>query len=174
MLNAPVTKPVPVAAATANRVLFLCTGNYYRSRFAEAVFNYHCERWQLGWRAISRGLAIHLAPPNSLSPAVRIGLRLRGIPVHHTGAEKQTVTAADLHNASVRIALKEAEHRPLIRSLLPGWEERVTYWDIHDMDIAFPMTVLPVLEKKVVRLIEELTSLTRSSETDHARISATK
>jgi len=36
-------------------VLFLCTGNYYRSRHAEAVFNHHAERLGLGWRAVSRG-----------------------------------------------------------------------------------------------------------------------
>ena len=157
MLNAAETKPVHVAAAPANQVLFLCTGNYYRSRFAEAVFNYHCDRRQLSWRAYSRGLAIHLAPPNHLSPATRIGLRLRGIPFHHTAAEKQAVTAADMHSAAVRIALKEIEHRPLIQTLFPDWEDRVIYWDIHDVDVALPGAMLPMLEQKVMRLIEELT-----------------
>ena len=157
MLNAAETKPVHGAAAPANQVLFLCTGNYYRSRFAEAVFNYHCDRRQLSWRAYSRGLAIHLAPPNHLSPATRIGLRLRGIPFHHTAAEKQAVTAADMRKAAVCIALKEIEHRPLIHTLFPGWEDRVIYWDIHDVDVALPGAMLAMLEQKVMRLIEELT-----------------
>jgi len=39
-------------------VLFLCTGNYYRSRFAEIVFNHVAVRMNLNWRATSRGLAI--------------------------------------------------------------------------------------------------------------------
>ena len=39
-------------------VLFLCTGNYYRSRFAEAVFNSVAARMGLSWRASSRGLAL--------------------------------------------------------------------------------------------------------------------
>ncbi|MBN2191381.1 MAG: hypothetical protein JW751_01075 [Polyangiaceae bacterium] len=39
------------------QVLFLCTGNYYRSRFAEAVFSHGASQRAVGWRALSRGLA---------------------------------------------------------------------------------------------------------------------
>src|SRR5947199_205561 len=38
-------------------VLFLCTGNYYRSRFAEVLFNSVAGKMGLTWRASSRGLA---------------------------------------------------------------------------------------------------------------------
>src|SRR5271169_3864635 len=38
-------------------VLFLCTGNYYRSRFAEILFNSVAGKMGLPWRASSRGLA---------------------------------------------------------------------------------------------------------------------
>src|SRR5205814_8470782 len=46
-----------VGANTSQIVLFLCTGNYYRSRHAEAVFNHHAHAFGLGWRAESPGLA---------------------------------------------------------------------------------------------------------------------
>jgi protein-tyrosine phosphatase len=39
-------------------ILFLCTGNYYRSRFAEELFNHHAELAGLDWVAQSRGLAL--------------------------------------------------------------------------------------------------------------------
>jgi protein-tyrosine-phosphatase len=39
-------------------VLFLCTGNYYRSRFAEGLFNHLASQLRLGWRADSCGLAL--------------------------------------------------------------------------------------------------------------------
>src|SRR5215467_12947219 len=41
-----------------NTVLFLCTGNYYRSRYAEVLFNAVAGRMNLPWKASSRGLAL--------------------------------------------------------------------------------------------------------------------
>jgi protein-tyrosine-phosphatase len=34
-------------------LLILCTGNYYRSRYAEIVFNARAQEEQLPWQAIS-------------------------------------------------------------------------------------------------------------------------
>ena len=45
-------------------ILFLCTGNYYRSRFAEELFNHHAERVGLDWVAQSRGLALERGAHN--------------------------------------------------------------------------------------------------------------
>src|SRR3954462_15992860 len=39
-------------------ILFLCTGNYYRSRFAEILFNSVAGKMGLPWQASSRGLAL--------------------------------------------------------------------------------------------------------------------
>jgi protein-tyrosine-phosphatase len=39
-------------------VLFLCTGNYYRNRFAEIFFNSVAGRMGLPWKAFSKGLAL--------------------------------------------------------------------------------------------------------------------
>jgi len=41
-----------------NKILFLCTGNYYRSRFAEHLFNWLAVKQGLDWQADSRGLAL--------------------------------------------------------------------------------------------------------------------
>src|SRR3984957_17882635 len=49
---------VEMAKPGDRTVLFLCTGNYYRSRFAEIVFNSVAGRMGLPWRASSRGLAL--------------------------------------------------------------------------------------------------------------------
>jgi protein-tyrosine phosphatase len=48
-------------------VLFLCSGNYYRSRFAEVYFNRLAEQQPSAWRADSRGLALDPANPGPIS-----------------------------------------------------------------------------------------------------------
>ena len=47
-----------MAQPESRTVLFLCTGNYFRSRFAEILFNSLSTQRGLDWTASSRGLAI--------------------------------------------------------------------------------------------------------------------
>jgi protein-tyrosine phosphatase len=58
-------------------VLFLCTGNYYRSRFAEELFNHEAERAGLNWIAQSRGIALERGTHNvgPISPFALHALR---------------------------------------------------------------------------------------------------
>ena len=50
--------------STDRRLLFLCTGNYYRSRYAEETFNFQAKRDRLCWTAFSRGAAETGSPDN--------------------------------------------------------------------------------------------------------------
>lgn len=63
-------------------VLFLYTGNYYRSRFAELLFNHRSSQSDLGWEATSRALALDLGGQNigPISPATLQALAQRGFP----------------------------------------------------------------------------------------------
>ena len=139
-----------------DHLLFMCTGNYYRSRFAEAVFNHHAAKRNLNWQAFSRGLATHLAPDDGLSFDTHTALLQRRIPLHCTAADKASVTEGDLQRASRRIALLESEHRPYIRAQFPAWEDKVEYWDAEDLDVSPAHEVLPAIEAKVVQLVQEL------------------
>jgi hypothetical protein len=56
-----------------NQVLFLCTGNYYRSRYAEELFNHRAKLESLQWRAFSRGVAKQGFPSN-VGPMSRFAL----------------------------------------------------------------------------------------------------
>jgi len=58
--------------------LFICTGNYYRSRFAEAVFNHHAAETNLKWQAFSRGVGHPPCPDDGLSIHTRNALTARG------------------------------------------------------------------------------------------------
>ncbi len=138
-------------------ILFICSGNYYRSRFAEAVFNHLAIQRGLPWRAFSRGLATWMAE-GDLSLYTEEALRARGIARNLTGPTRSKLTEADLQRAHLAIAVKGDEHRQMMREQFPAWEKRITYWAIHDLDCALPEESLPVLEQHVRALAERLTA----------------
>jgi len=135
-------------------VLFICTGNFYRSRFAEAVFNHYAELAGIRERAVSRGLATHLVD-SELSPFTARALAERAIPMHRTSLLPTQLTIADLTRCRVRIALHDDEHRPMIAARYPDWVDRVQYWSVSDLPLA-PEIALPLIETNVLALIEQL------------------
>ena len=134
-------------------ILFICTGNYYRSRFSEAVFNFLASRKNLPWRAFSRGLMIHLVD-GPLSPHTAHALSVRGISPFFTAPDRQALTRADLERAALVIALKRDEHEAMMRDQFPDWADRITYWDVHDLDFAGPEAALPENEQKIFALVD--------------------
>ncbi|SDU14652.1 protein tyrosine phosphatase [Verrucomicrobium sp. GAS474] len=135
-------------------ILFICTGNYYRSRFSEAVFNFLASRKNLPWRAFSRGLMIHLVSGPLSSHTVK-ALTVRGISPLFTAPDRQALTRADLERAALVIALKRDEHLAMMTEQFPDWADKITYWDIHDLDFATPEEALPLIERKIFALIDE-------------------
>jgi protein-tyrosine phosphatase len=138
-------------------VVFICTGNYYRSRFAEALFNHLAQLDGSPWRAFSRGVDIDLAPPG-LSPYTAAWLQRHGLPFNLTTIDRNALTVPDLERATLRIALKEAEHRPYIQRDFPEWEDRIEYWHFHDLDCATAEEMLPQLGNRVRALYESLST----------------
>jgi protein-tyrosine phosphatase len=135
-------------------VLFICTGNFYRSRFAEAVFNHHAERVGIAERAVSRGLMTHLVDGH-MSPHTQRALFERSIPMHRTSLMPTPLTVVDLTRARHVVALHEDEHRPMIAMRYPDWVMRVTYWSVSDLPLP-PEVALPMIEDNVLMLVETL------------------
>ena len=154
-----VHEKLPSLGKRAHRtVLFLCTGNYYRSRFAEHLFNHLAEERGLAWRAVSRGLSNETGPwkTGPISQYARAGLESRGIKAAEPHREPMYCEEADLSAADVIVALKEAEHRALVAARFPAWAGRVEYWHVHDIDVAHPDQALPALEALVRSLLDRL------------------
>lgn len=141
----------------SNQVLFICTGNFYRSRFAEAFFNHLAAERQLGWTAFSRGLATHLVDGcGNISVHTLDALGTLGIDLVHTSAKPKQLSEKDLKQAGRVVALKEAEHRPMMETQFPEWADRIEYWQVHDLDFAIPAAALGEIRDLVNSLISEL------------------
>jgi protein-tyrosine phosphatase len=140
------------------QILFLCTGNYYRSRFAEILFNVLARQSELGWIADSRGLAIELVlhDGGALSPYTRAGLAERGIALDQPQRLPRALREDDLARAQRVIALNQVEHQPYLEKQFPAWADRVEYWHISDLDRASAGQALAEIEQRVRTLIGQL------------------
>lgn len=140
-----------------NKLLFLCTGNYYRSRFAEHWFNALANQRGLNWCAESRGLGDDLSVnPGPIAQSALQELRERGVEVPQPYRMPLHATAHDFEHADCVIALKETEHRPMMQAKFPVWENRIAYWHIHDLDVWSSSQGLGRLADEILRFINTL------------------
>src|SRR5437588_8839486 len=98
-----------MAQLQKKRVLFLCTGNYYHSRFAEVLFNSVVGKMGLPWQASSRGLALERGVNNVGPMAASAVKALEALGVGAADAVTRLpaqVTTDDLERAALIVALK--------------------------------------------------------------------
>jgi protein-tyrosine phosphatase len=139
----------------SKQVLFVCSGNYYRSRFAEIVFNYLAARAGLPWSAVSRGLVVGASDnPGPISQATLDGLVARNIPASPLRFPLQ-LNAGDLARADRVIALYKREHLPMMRDLFPD-AGRIEYWNVPDLGEMSADSALTLIEQQVRTLLAEL------------------
>ena len=145
-------------------VLFLCTGNYYRSRYAEEMFNLIAPAECPGWTAVSRGIAVDLGANNvgPIAGATVKALQKRGVNfnLQHARMPLQ-LEIADLEFADHIVALKYAEHFPLMKDRFSSWLSRtdlsrMEYWNVHDIDEMTPEQALPLIEGQLRGLMGRL------------------
>jgi protein-tyrosine phosphatase len=143
---------------TIRRVLFLCTGNYYRSRYAEELFNHLAKGEGLGWRAFSCGASDKSFPENvgPMSRFAREALAAKGIEPEGGLRDPRSCSLADFDQAGLVVALKEAEHRPLIERRFARVADRITYWHVDDIEFVDPSIALAQIDNHVSELISTL------------------
>jgi protein-tyrosine phosphatase len=142
-----------MAKRSEKTVLFLCTGNYYRSRVAEILFNSVAGKMGLAWRASSRGLALERGI-NNVGPMAASAIKAldaMGVRDDAIARMPAPVTTDDLENAVRIVALKHAEHLPLLQERFPAWVEKVEYWHVDDAP-----EVLGLIQQEVMALVARL------------------
>jgi protein-tyrosine phosphatase len=143
-----------MAKRSEKTVLFLCTGNYYRSRFAEALFNSVAGRMGLPWQASSRGLALERGV-NNVGPMAASEIKaLEALGVRAGDAITRMpaqVMTDDLEGAALIVALKHAEHLPLLQERFSAWADKVEFWHVDDAP-----EVLGLIEQEVMGLVARL------------------
>jgi protein-tyrosine phosphatase len=140
-------------------VLFLCTGNYYRSRFAEELFNHHASLMGLDWTAtsaalaIERGAGVNIGP---LSPYTLTALTDRGVKALRATQFPRQCVPDDFQTADLIVALDEAEHRPLMLERFREWSDQATFWHVEDVHAWSPDRAIASIERDVIALISRL------------------
>jgi protein-tyrosine phosphatase len=140
-----------------NTLLFVCTGNYYRSRYAEILFN-ATRPAGLDWQADSRGFRLWSGNDGAISIETRKRLTARGIASPAIERAPLTLREADLDTATRVIALDATEHRPYVEDLFPAYRARFEFWDVADLDFATANDALSRIDAQIARLIQKLTS----------------
>jgi len=149
-----------LAMRIEKRVLFLCTGNYYRSRYAEEVFNHGAKGEGLRWRAFSRGVAERGSPDNvgPMSIFALQALEAKAIVPEGAARYPQLCSLSDFEQADLMIALKEAEHRPMLERRFPEFAAKVIFWHVDDVELTHPTIALAMIDERVHELISLLGS----------------
>jgi protein-tyrosine phosphatase len=153
-----------MARRSEKTVLFLCTGNYYRSRFAEVLFNSVAGKMGLPWRASSRGLALERGVNNvgPMAASAMKALEAMGVCAGDDCARAPAqVTAEYLEVADRIIALNRDEHLPLLEERFPAWVEKVEFWHVDDAS-----EVLGLIEQEVMGLVARILGGGQRQESD--------
>jgi len=140
------------------KILFVCTGNYYRSRYAAIYFNHlmgmkcHC-----GYEAFSKGFRANSV--GNIGPLSKYTVRRmieKEIPFQTPVKFPEKLTLEDITSSHMVVVLKKEEHLEMAIEYFPDCHHVFEYWDIHDIDCEEPNVTLDRIEAKVEKLIEEL------------------
>jgi len=129
-----VTEPL---SPSGKRLLFVCSGNFYRSRLAEILFLHYTDPEKRDWEVFSRGLAVGPVMRGVASEVVDF-LKPMGL---DTGdyRDPRPLLVDELIGASHVVLLNRAEHEPAIeREFHPVYRKllgagAITFWNVFDL-----------------------------------------
>ncbi len=121
------------------RVLFVCSGNYYRSRLAEILFNHEAATAGIPWEADSRGLLDTKELKGLSEHSVRY---LQQAKLENLATDPRNPLAMDVEDftgADLVVAMCEGEHRSMIEQKFASIAkamhkaDKLRYWNVRDI-----------------------------------------
>lgn len=140
-------------------ILFVCTGNYYRSRFAEEYFNHLADKHQLNWEASSKGLSQNMPSlnnPGSISVHTLEALKERNIKGRHVSMYPRPLEKADFTKYDRIIAMSKDEHRPMLEARFLAHHAKVEYFEVGDLPLEKPKDAIHKIDALVAELVKQL------------------
>tara|TARA_Y100001970_G_scaffold49331_1_gene62484 strand:+ start:667 stop:1092 length:426 start_codon:yes stop_codon:yes gene_type:complete len=138
------------------KVLFVCTANIHRSRFAEEVFNFLAKEKNSVHRAFSAGLkvgdysfrTIYYPALNNLKKLNITPLRPNDYSTH--------IDDVEIREYDRIICMDEYEHKPMVMANANLGDEIFEYWNIVDEPKVKSDISLPKCFQKVEDLLTEI------------------
>ena len=142
------------------RILFLCTGNYYRSRLAEELLRYNAKKADLEIECDSAGLGKIPNPsnPGPIGIAALEYLQKRGISSLSLARYPKQWTPSDIQTADIIVCMNEREHRVMFeRQARPFLNHgQIVFWRIPDVEEDPDLMGPGLIDGEVRGLLEKL------------------
>ena len=140
------------------KVLFVCTANIHRSRFAEEVFNFFCTKHNKDYHAFSAGLRVGDYSYRKIYFPALENLKVFNIIPKRPNDLSKHIKDVNLENYDKIICMDEDEHKPMVNSDPKLSNYNFEYWNITDMPKVDSDVSLPLCYKKVENLLNEMSS----------------
>lgn len=145
---------------------FICTGNIYRSRLAEA----YCASKRLpGIRVSSSGIGAGLNGHASISPYAAEVLARNGFGAY-AAEHWQRTSAAHVHASDVLVFM-ESEHRIFCADWIEPRRHRVEVWEIEDIGPIPASEIADKVERTFARIKKQTDTLLASLALPASRVS---
>lgn len=140
------------------RILFIGTENYSRCRFAEILFNHLALRFQLEWKAYSRGIDLNPKEKGPVSAMTLLLCKALYVELPKPIKYPQLLMYSDIEDADIVIAMNEDEHKEFLTQHYPRFAGKIKFFQISKHQK--PREGLKALQRQIFQVIENLEKVT--------------
>jgi len=140
------------------KVLFVCTANIHRSRFAEEVFNHLAKKSDSAHQAFSAGLRVGDYSFRTIYYPALDNLKKFNITPLRSSAHSIHIDNVDISEYGRIICMDEGEHKPMVLANPNLKNDLFEYWNIIDEPKVKSEISLPKCFQRVESLLRDLDS----------------